>query len=149
MPLRPVVHHAAGLMTMPKSITEQEYLERLSGLYEKIQARTPSGDLTEIFERYRDAEFDLTVDYQLGTEFPNERRKVLRTIHLKVLQDAEELKTRFTANTLTRESFTKDMQTLTQNMAQQYSSVLSPDEMAAFLGNDEKTLSLPIMPEAL
>lgn len=132
---------------MPESMTEQEYLERLSGLYEKIRADTPAGDLTEIFERYRDAEFELTVDYRLGIGFPEERRAALRAIGKKIQQDTEELKARFAAHALSGESFAEAMQALTQNMAEQYSTVLSPDEMIAFLGSG--TLSLPIMPEAL
>ena len=132
---------------MPESMTEQEYLERLSGLYEKIRVDAPAGDSTEIFERCRDAEFELTVDYRLGSGFPEDRRAALRAIGKKIQQDSEELKNRFAAQELSGESFAEAMQTLTKNMAERYSVVLSPDEIKAFLGSD--TPSLPIMPEAL
>lgn len=132
---------------MPEPMTESEYLERLSGLYEKTRVDTPSGDALEIFERYRDAEFDLNIDYRLGVDFPDDRRAALRAIWKKALQDTEELKTRYAAHALSGESFAEAMQALTKNMADQYSALLSPDEMSAFLGGGPH--SLPIMPEAL
>lgn len=134
---------------MPKPMTEQEYLERLSKLFEKIQGETTSDEMMDVFKRYKAAEFDLTIDYRLGTDFPQERRLVLFAIQEKSLQDAEELKAQFTTGTLSSGSFVESMQIMTQNMVKKYSSVLSVDEMAAFLDGDENTLRLPIMPEAL
>jgi hypothetical protein len=57
------------------------------------------------------------------------------------------LKARFTHHTLSSESFVEAMQAQAKEMARQYSAVLSPDEMIAFLGRD--ALSLPIMQDVL
>ena len=132
---------------MLEPMTESEYLGRLSGLYEKTRADTPSGDPQQIFERYRAAEFELSIDYRLGVDFPDDRRAALRAIWQKALQGTEELKAQFAAHALSGESFIEEMQKLTQTMADQYSAVLSPDETKAFIGSG--ALSLPIMPEAL
>jgi len=130
-------------------MTEQEYLENLSCLSEKIQSETAAANPVDAFERYQAAEFDLTIDYRLGIDFPKERRIMLVAIQQKSLQAAEELKAQFTAGTVSKESFVESVQTITQTMVKEYSSILSVDEMTAFFGGDENTWGLPIMPASL
>lgn len=133
-----------------KCMTEQEYLERLSGLFEKIRAEAaPTDDETILFERYQDAEFTLTIDYRLGADFPPERRAALRAVHQRTQERTEELKKQFLASELSNQQFAAAMQAAVEVMAKDYGTVLTAEEMTAFFGGGENAFRLALTPEAL
>ena len=122
---------------------------RLANLAERVQGEAHSAGVADEFELYQAAEFDLTIDYRLGIQFPKARRKVLRDIQQRYMLEAKKLKARFLAGHLTKELFADAMQNITHSMLKQFSLELSAAEMSAFFGGDEKTLTLPLVTESL
>jgi hypothetical protein len=133
-----------------KRMTEQEYVERLSQLLERIRREAaPTDDEAVLFERYRDAEFDLTVDHRLGLDFPRDRRAQLGAVHHRTRERTEALKQRLLAGDLSREEFAAAMQAAVEAMEKDYREVLTPAEMSAFFGGNEDAFRLAITPETL
>lgn len=125
-------------------MNEKEYMERISGLYEKIRAESAANEEEAIlFERYHDAEFDLTVEYRLGQDFPAERREALRAIHQQVQNQTEELRKKYASGDLREREFLDLMQASTTDMAEKYATVLTQEEMTAFFGHGEGAYKLP------
>jgi len=133
-----------------KRMNEQEYMERVSGLFEKVRAESAVTENEAIlFDRYRDAEFDLTVEYRLGPDFPAERREALRAVHRQVQEQSEELRKKYLSGNLQKQEFVVLMQAATAEMAKAYASVLTPEEMTAFFGHGEGAYKLPFSSEEL
>lgn len=127
-----------------KRMSEKEYLERISKLYEKIRSESPANENEEtLLKRYRDAEFDLTVEYRLGPDFPVERREALRAIHQHIHNQMEELKKKYLSGNLQKQEFVDLMQALTAEMAEKFASVLTQEEMIAFFGQGENAFNIP------
>ncbi|MHC1743642.1 MAG: hypothetical protein AB9873_11505 [Syntrophobacteraceae bacterium] len=132
-----------------RRMSEQEYAERLSGLLERVKAGSAPGESDAVlFERYRDAEFDLTVEYRLGPDFPDARREPLRVILKRVREQTEGLKQEYLAGRLTGQEFAERMQAATDSMAEACGSVLTPEEMRDYFGQEEGALKLPFLPGA-
>jgi len=127
-----------------RRMNEKEYMERISSLYEKIRAES-SADEEEgtLFKRYHDAEFDLTVEYRLGPDFPAERCEALRAVHQQVQNQTEELRNKYASGDLQDQEFVFLMQALTAEMAEKYATVLAQEEMTAFFGHGEGAYKLP------
>ena len=125
---------------------EQEYFDRISNLFEKVKAEAGTDSELELQDRYRDAEFDLLVEFKLGKDFPADRKEKLRVIHLQSLQGAEAAKTRFLSGEVSREGFVAEMQLITQAMTEAYGAVLSPEEVDTFLGGESGFGGLAIDP---
>lgn len=130
-------------------MNEQEYMERVSGLFDKVKAEAATEDEAALQERYRDAEFDLPIEYKLGAGVPAKRLETLRAIHRQSLQDAEASKAKFLTRELSREQFVDQMQTVTQKMVDAYKSVLTEDELTALLGAEEGGPGLALEMDAL
>jgi len=130
-------------------MTEREYMERVAGLFEKVKAEAATEDETVLLERYREAEFDLTVDYRLGVDFPQERREALRKIQRQSRDHTEAIKAEFLFGKLTNEEFAARMQAATAAMIEACRSVLTPAELEALVGSEEGDLHLPLSPDAL
>jgi hypothetical protein len=131
-------------------MSEEEYMERVSGLFEKVLAESAATESEAILlERYRDAEFDLNVEYRLGPDFPVERRKALRAAYQRVQERAEELKKKYLSGNLKEKEFVDLMQAATAGMAEAYGSVLTPEEMTAFFGHGEGAYKLPFLSDEL
>ena len=130
-------------------MNEQEYMERVAGLFDKIKAEAATEDEVVLLERYRDAEFDLLVEFRLGADFPTNRLEALRAIHRLSLRGAEASKAQFLSGELTREQFVEKMQAATRKMVDAYKSVLTSDEVTALLGSDEGGPELALEMDAL
>lgn len=127
-----------------KPMSEKEYLERISSLYEKIRSEfAVNEDEETLLKRYRDAEFDLTIEYRLGPDFPIERREALRAVHQHVYNQLEELRKRYISGNLQKQEFVDLMRALTVEMAEKFASLLSQEEMAAFFGQGENAFMIP------
>ena len=134
-----------------KRITEREYVDRLANLFvgSSEQNQLPTDDETALFERYQDAEFDLTVDYRLGADFSPESRAVLRAANRNARERIELLKEEFLAGKLSKREFADTAQHVVEAMAKDYGAVLTLDEMTAFVGSGGNALRLPLTPESL
>jgi hypothetical protein len=125
-------------------MSEKEYIERVSNLFEKIQAESAANEKEEVlFKRYRDAEFDLMVEYRLGPNFPAERREALRSVHQQIQNQTEELRKKYLSGDLQKQEFFDLMQASTAEMAKKYATVFTQEEMTAFFGHGEGAYKLP------
>ena len=86
-------------------MSEQRYMERVAGLFEKIKAEAATEEESVLFERYRDAEFDLTVEYRLGADFPQDRWEALRKIHRRTQNSTEAIKAKYFSGELSKKEF--------------------------------------------
>lgn len=131
-----------------KRMNEKEYMERISRLYENIRAEsTANEDEETLFKRYRDAEFDLTVEYRLGPDFPAERREALRAIYQQVHIQTEELRKKYMSGDLQKQEFVSRMQALTAEMVEKFAGVLTQEEMTAYFGHGEGAYNIPFSPD--
>lgn len=131
-----------------KRMSEREYMDRVSRLMEKVRAESAATEnKASLFEKYRDAEFDLTVEYRLGPDFPVERREALRAADRRVQRQLEERRKEYASGRLSQQELQARMQAMADEMARAYASVLTPEEMTAFFGRDKGADKLPFPPE--
>lgn len=125
-------------------MNEKEYMKRVSSLFEKIRAESAANEEEEtLFKRYRDAEFDLTVEYRLGPDFPTERREALRAVYQQVQNHTEELRKKYLSGDLQKQEFVDLMQSSTADTVKKYATVLTQEEIAAFFGHGKGAYKLP------
>ena len=135
-------------MTISK-MSEQEYLDRLSGLFEKVKAEIHTEDESILSDRYRDAEFDLTVEYRLGADFSRERWERLRKIHQQSHNNTETIKAKYLSGNLSKKDFAAQMHLANERMVDAFKKVLTPAEFRAFFGPEDGDFQLALSPDAL
>lgn len=129
-----------------RHMNEKEYMERVSGLYERIRAGSAVNEEEGVLlKRYRDAEFELTVEYRLGPDFPAERLEALRAIHQQMQDQTEELKKKYASGDLQKQEFLGLMQASMAELAEKCAAVLTQEEMTAFFGHGEGAYQLPFL----
>ena len=132
----------------PRRMTENEYMQRISGLLEKIRAESGNDEDDAAFlERYQEAEFDLTVEYRLGSDFPPDRREALRTVHRRTQEQSAALREKYLSGALPKQDFLEQMQAATAALAKQYAAILTHEELTAFFGHGEGAYTLPFTQE--
>lgn len=115
-------------------VTRREFEDAIANLY-----------LCEIDEAaIQRRELDLTIDYRLGTGFPDDRREQL----WQVRQHIEKYRLRMAVKWLAKAVAAKWRRRRGAQMAQvvidEYAKVLTPDELIMYFGSDEvKNPSLP------
>ncbi len=127
-----------------RRMSEREYMDQVSRLFERVRAKSAATESEAIlFERYRNAEFDLTVEYRLGPDFPGERREALRAVHWQAQEKPEKIRKEYHSGSLKQQEFVVLMQAAVDDMVKAYASVLSPEEMTSFFGPGEGAYKLP------
>ena len=116
------------------SMSEKDYLERLGGLYATLKSEMPQASDEEIFSIYREREFDLTIDFRLGTDFPEERRRALKIYQRQVLRHMEELKSYLAAGKMAAIDYGQAIQRLVKQMKTELAELLNKKEMEALWG---------------
>jgi hypothetical protein len=116
------------------SMSEKEYLERLGGLFATLKSEMPQASDEEIFSIYRERELDLTIDFRLGPDFPEERRKALKIIQRQVLGHMEELKSSLASGKITANDYGQAIQRLVKQMKTELAKLLNKKEMEALCG---------------
>ena len=124
---------------------EEEYLARLEKLFGELRSEMPQASDQEIFETFRQREFDLTLDFRLGEEFPIERRQALKEIHNQIVIRMEELQSAMVVGRMTPADYTAAVQLLVKQMMEKYGAVLDSEEREAFLGDGIP--GIPLDPE--
>jgi len=125
-------------------MSEKEYAERLSKLFEKIQNESVENEAI-LFKRYCDAEFDLTVEYRLGPDFPKERKESLRSINWQIQKLTEGFKKKYLSGNIEKQDFFTLMQNAMNEKVKRYSSILTSKEMKDFFGHEEGDYKLPFL----
>jgi hypothetical protein len=121
-------------------MSQQEYLAALAAIDARRAAPSYPGEVTRADEE----EFNLTVDYRLGRQFPFEKRKTMFRVHRKLCKMRDEALAALASGTLSPEAYALQLQVLIQDMAREYSRILSPTEIEAFL--DVKPGETPVLP---
>lgn len=127
-----------------RRMSEKEYAKRLSKLFEKIQSESIEND-TILFKRYCDAEFDLTVEYRLGPDFPEERKKSLRSINWQIQKLTEDFKKKYLSGNIKKQDFFTLMQNAMNEKVERYKFILTSKEMKEFFGHEERDYKLPFL----
>ena len=108
-------------------ISGEEYDRRITALY---RGAAPLPDAPDA-ERLARAELDITVDHRLGVEFPRERRESLWHAQREIERHRLRSSLRGFASAAARSVG------LELGVHRAYADVLSPDELRAFLQDDE------------
>jgi hypothetical protein len=116
------------------SMSEKDYLERLGGLFAKLKSEMPQASDEEIFSIYRERELELTIDFRLGTDFPEELRQALKILQRQVLRRMEELKSSLASGKMAANDYGQAIQRLVAQMGTKLAELLSKEEMEAFCG---------------
>jgi len=116
------------------SMSEKEYLERLGGLFEMLKSEMPQASDEEIFSIYRERELDLTIDFRLGVDFPDERRQALKKFQRQVLYHMQELKSSLASGKIAANDYEQAIQQLVKQMKTELAELLNKEEMEAFCG---------------
>lgn len=127
------------------SIREEEYLARLEKLFGELRSEMPHASDQEIFEAFCEREFDLTLDFRLGEDFPIERRQGLKEIHNQIVMRMEELQSAMVVGRMTPADFAAAVQLLVKQMMEKYGALLNKEELEAFLGDGIP--GIPLDPE--
>ncbi len=106
-------------------------------MFEKVKFESSKNENEEaLLKKYRDAEFDLTVEYQLGSDFSPERWKVLRVVYEHVQNSTIKLKEQYLSGDLQKSEFLDLMKITISEMTKRFAEILTPDEMIVFLGQE-------------
>lgn len=125
-------------------MNKEEYMDRIAGLFEKIKAETGTKDQAVLLERYRDAEFDLLVEYKLGADFSQKRWGTLRHMHRQWRKGVDEIKKQFQSGKLSKEEFASQMQSSLDEMVNSFGSALTPEELSKLCGAKEGEAGLAL-----
>lgn len=105
----------------------------------------PQASEQAVFEAFRQREFDLTLDFRLGEDFPIERRQALKEIHNQIVIRMEELQSAMVAGRMTPADYAAAVQLIVKQMKEKFGAVLDTEEMEAFLGDGIP--GMPLDPE--
>lgn len=131
-------------------LSEQEYEQRVSELYTQAAEGQLSAAPQDIDNIIKEKEFQLTIDYRLGINFPADKRAALWKAKQKVERQKLRLIGKYLKVSLKKRAFADGMQVMLERMMEEFSKVLTPDELSAFMAlqKGEKPV-LPIDPDLL
>lgn len=109
-----------------------EYDRRIVRLHEE-QSPQPSKAEDRVLRR---RELDLKIDHRLGRDFPSERREALWNVAQRVERRRPLLLARHLLRRLWPMGLERGAADLADYMIDEYAKVLTPQELAAFLGDD-------------
>lgn len=127
------------------SMREEDYLARLEKFFGELRSEMPQASDQEIFEAFREREFNLTLDFRLGEDFPIERRQALKEIQSQILIRMEELQSAMMMGRMAPADYAAAVQLLVKQILEKYGALLDSEEMEAFLGDGIP--GIPLDPE--
>lgn len=122
-------------------LSDREYEKRIVSLHDKLPP-LPSKQTEEYVRR---SELDLAIDHRLGANFPKDRREALWDIQQHIEKKRPRLVLYWLLHFISYRWLYKRANKLAGYLVEEYSKVLTKDELHAFfhLGENEKP-SLPI-----
>ncbi len=116
-------------------MTEQDYQHALHEI-PRLAARSarPGEDPLAFSRRCGELEHQLTVDYVLGIDFPEDRRRELLAVHRRMVAARDALIAELQAQRMTPHEYAARFQAVADEMVRGYERLLSADELDAFLG---------------
>lgn len=114
-------------------LTSDEYQQAVAALYRRAAEDQGAAARGDVEQSIKDREFNLTIDYKLGRNFPQERRQAL--LEAKRMADKQRLRLvgRFIRKSIRDREFASGMQVWLEQLAEAFSQVLSPEELDAFM----------------
>lgn len=110
-------------------LSEEEYRSRILTLYRNLPP-LPSPDQDR---DVRWQELNLAVDHRLGRSFPEQRRKALWAVQQRIEKKRLRLGMKYLLRRFVSKLFLRDAQSLAGYAAEEYSKVLSSEELRCFL----------------
>lgn len=118
-----------------RRLTAAEYDRRATQLHDRaVREAAPSASPAEIDRRVRALESDLAIDRWLGVEFPADRRRAVLQARTRVDERRSRLTARLLAHEISRTDFASGMQGIMEQLVDELSSTLAPEEVKALLG---------------
>lgn len=109
-------------MPYGKRLTQEEFSHELSKILDIAQQYSPEG--------YEIEEFNLLIDFKLGADFPEEKRRALIISKKNIQKYHAQLVKRFQDEELSNEEFAMEVQKKIPNMmVKEFAKTLSPDEL--------------------
>lgn len=122
-------------------LSDAEYEKRILGLYRGL----PPMPSPEQDRETRRQELNLTIDYRLGSSFPGERRAALWAAQQRIEKQRLRLGVKYLLRRFVAKLLARDAESLAGYAAEEYSKVLSPEELKRFLDLKEgQPPSLPV-----
>lgn len=125
-------------------LSSKEYEQAVAALYRRAAEGQPPGARGDIEQSIKDAEFDLAIDYKLGRNFPQEKRAALHAAKRRAEKRRLRLVGRFIRNSIRDRGFASGMQLWLEQLSEEFSKVLSPQELNAFM--ELKEGETPVFP---
>jgi hypothetical protein len=131
-------------------LSEQEYEQRVAQLYKQAAEGQLSAAPSNLDETIKEKEFQLTIDYRLGTNFPTEKRTALWNAKQRAEKQKLRLIGKYFQVSLKKRAFADGMQIMLERLIEEFSKILTPDELNAFMAlkKGEKPV-LPVDPDLL
>ncbi|HET6841121.1 MAG TPA: hypothetical protein VFK06_05460 [Candidatus Angelobacter sp.] len=121
-------------------LSDEEYEKRILNLYRSLPPLPSPDQDTEV----RRQELDLAIDHRLGRNFPEERRSALWAAQQRVERKRLLLGIKYFLRRIASTFFARNAQFLAGYAAEEYATVLSPEELRHFL--DLKEGESPTLP---
>lgn len=127
-------------------LSGKEYDKRIVELHENL----PSTLSREMERQVRRQEMEIAIDYRLGCNFPKQRRDQLWKIQERVEKRSGRLIFKYLFRRFFSKVFAQSAQNLAGYLVDEYSNVLSQEELEKYFGKDEaRNPALPITLENL
>jgi hypothetical protein len=117
-----------------KTLTEHEFRTAVQELA-VVPLSPNSGKPDEpVMGLQSDAEVQLMIDHTLGKDFPPEKRDPLLRVHRAMSAQRDSLVAQYLAGNLSQGAYFDQLKSIVQIAAEQLATVLTGDELRAFLG---------------
>jgi hypothetical protein len=118
-----------------RRLSASEHDRRATQLHDRaVREAAPSASPAEIDQRVRALENDLAIDRWLGVEFPADRRGAVLQARTRVEERRSRLAARLLAHEISPTEFASGMQGIVDQLVDELSSILAPEEVKALLG---------------
>jgi hypothetical protein len=114
-------------MPYGKCLTQEEYSNKINEMYQEI---APGTARKYSPEEISVKEFNLLIDFKLGVDFPEEKRKILTRSRKRIQMYHVKLVKRFQTGELSNEEFAMEVeQKIPAMMVEEFAKILPPEEL--------------------
>ncbi|MBT9612215.1 MAG: hypothetical protein IV108_02995 [Burkholderiales bacterium] len=114
-------------------LSSEEYQQAVAALYRRVAEAPLPGAQGDITQALKTAEFNLAIDYKLGRNFPQEKRTALLAAKRRAEKQRLRLAGKFLQKSIRDKAFASGMQVWVEQLAEEFSKILSPQELNAFM----------------